>query len=88
MKLLIETFDFSISLYWCPAHVNGAKNKSVDQLGKEATEGNHLRVLNPKRKLSNVQQVARKNFKMNKEKKPIRRNEIKLVTFPFKILKA
>jgi ribonuclease HI len=85
MKMLIEIFDFSIFLYWCPAHVNVAENESVNQLAKEATEGNHLRVHNPKRTLSNIQHVARKNFKMNKEKKPIRRNETRLVTLPFKI---
>jgi ribonuclease HI len=41
MKLLIELFNFSISLYWCPAHVGITENEAVNQLAKDATEGNH-----------------------------------------------
>jgi ribonuclease HI len=42
MKLLIELFNFSRSLVWCPDHVVITENEAVDQLAKVATEGNHL----------------------------------------------
>jgi hypothetical protein len=88
MKLLIELFDFSITLYWCPAHVDIAENEEVDQLAKVATEGNHLRLNNFQRSLSNIQQLAKQKFKFIKEKKSITRNNIILSNHPIKIFES
>jgi ribonuclease HI len=88
MQLLKEVFDFSISVFWCPAHVEIIENKAVDALAKEATEGHLLRAHNFHRTLANVQQIARKNFKFDKKKKPITRNDVKLVTHPHKIFES
>jgi hypothetical protein len=84
----MEIFNYSMSLFWCPAHVNIAENESVDALAKEATEGNLLRIHNFHRTLSNTQQLAKKNFKFDKKKKPIVRNNVKLVTYPSKIFES
>jgi ribonuclease HI len=69
MKLLIDLFDFNISIFWCPAHVNISENEAVDKLAKEATEGNLRRLRDPHCTLSNVQQIIKKNFRFEKEKK-------------------
>jgi hypothetical protein len=85
MKILIEILDFDISLFWCPAHVEVDENEAVDQLAKLATEGNMLCIRNCKQTLANIQQIARKKFKIDKKKKPITRNNIQLTTLPYKI---
>jgi ribonuclease HI len=88
IQLLMEIFDYSISLFWCPAHVDITENEMVDALAKEATEGNLLWAHDRQRTLANIQQIARKKFKFDQKKKPIIRNKIKLVTFPSKIFKT
>lgn len=88
MKLLIEFFNFSISLYWCPAHVGITENKAIDQLAKDATEGNHRWLSNFQQSLSNIQQLVKSKFKFIKKKKPITRNNVILTTYPNKIFEG
>jgi ribonuclease HI len=83
MKILIEILDFDISLFWCPAHVEVDENEAVNQLAKLATEGNMLCIRNCKQTLANIQQIARKKFKIDKKKRPITRNNIQLTTLPY-----
>jgi ribonuclease HI len=88
MQLLMVIFNYSISLFWCPVHVNITENELVDALAKEATKGNLLRIHNFHRTHSNIQQLAKQNFKFDKKKKPVVRNNIKLVTYPSKFFES
>ena len=49
LEFLISILQFSISLCWCPAHVDILENEKVDRLAKTATEGNLLFDLDPQR---------------------------------------
>jgi hypothetical protein len=69
MKLLMELFNFTISLFWCPAHINIEENESVNQLAKEATNGNLHRLRNFQRSLSNIQHLVKEKYKFIKMKK-------------------
>jgi ribonuclease HI len=62
------TYQFSVSLLWCPAHVGIQENKTVDQLAKDTVKGNQFFNLeHQKRSLSNIQQIARSKFNFNKK---------------------
>jgi ribonuclease HI len=89
LNILITDFHFSISLLWCPAHVGIPENEKVDQLAKEATEGNTLFDLEQQsRTLSNIQQIINSKFSFVKKKDPIIRNHISLSNIPIKIFNS
>ncbi|KAA1116762.1 hypothetical protein PGTUg99_014349 [Puccinia graminis f. sp. tritici] len=91
LNILITDFHFSISLLilWCPAHVGIPENKKVNQLAKEATEGNTLFDLEQQsRTLSNIQQIINSKFSFVKKKDPIIRNHISLSNIPIKIFNS
>ncbi|KAI7944162.1 hypothetical protein MJO28_011690 [Puccinia striiformis f. sp. tritici] len=72
MDFLMNACQFSIKLYWCPAHVGIAENEKVDELAKLATEGDHrFQLEKQKRSLSNIQQIIKSKFTFDKIKKPI-----------------
>ncbi|KAA1128981.1 hypothetical protein PGTUg99_017709 [Puccinia graminis f. sp. tritici] len=60
---LKTSLQFSVSLFWCPAHVGIPENEKVDQLAKNSTEGNPLFNLDQQtRTLSNIQQVLERGL--------------------------
>ncbi|KAA1115766.1 hypothetical protein PGTUg99_031060 [Puccinia graminis f. sp. tritici] len=86
LKFISSNSSTTIQLFWCPAHVGIPENKKVDTLAKEATLNNRqFQLEDQPQTLSNLQQQIRKQYKFNKFKNPIIRNNIKLTTTPIKI---
>ncbi|KAA1066712.1 hypothetical protein PGT21_022684 [Puccinia graminis f. sp. tritici] len=86
LKFISSNSTTPIQLFWCPAHVGITENEKVDSLAKEATSDNQqFQLEHQPQTLTNLQQHIRQQYKFNKFKNPLIRNNIKLTTPPFKI---